>query len=113
VRRQSARALSDLALLVLSVAAALAVAADAQPVRPFVVFAAACLVPGGALLTRLRTGELLSNLALAVTLSFALEIAGSLVLAWSGWWHPEALGILLGASSAGLLLFDLAMLRRA
>ena len=34
-------------------------------------------------------------------------IAGSLILAWSGWWHPGALGLALGGASATLLLGDL------
>jgi uncharacterized membrane protein len=109
--RPSARALSDIALLVLAGCAALVIALDAQPVRPFVVFAAACFVPGGALLTQLRTGETLSDLALAVTLSIALEIAGSLVLAWTGWWHPEVLAIVLGVAATAFLVADLCALR--
>jgi len=100
-------ALYDVLLLALLAAAALVVAADLQPVRPFVLLLAACLVPGGAILTRLRTGEGLTDLALAIGLSLAVEVAASLGLAWSGWWHPVALGVALGAASAGLLLRDL------
>jgi hypothetical protein len=107
VRHASARALSDLVLLALAVAAAVVIVVDARPERPFVVFAAACVVPGGAVLTRLRTGDAMTNFALAISWSLALEIAGSLVLAWSGWWHPEVLGMVLGAASAGLLVADL------
>jgi CHASE2 domain-containing sensor protein len=113
VRVQSARALSDLALLTLTLAAALAVVANATPVRPFVVFAAAVLVPGGALLTKLRTEESITDLALAMGLSLAIDIAGSLILAWSGWWHPVALAIALGAASSALLLADLLEVGRA
>lgn len=110
--RTQARVLPDVALLALLVGAAVVVIADLQPVRPFVVLAAACFVPGGAVLTRLRTGEALTDLALAFGLSFALEIAGSLVLTWSGWWHPAALAIVLGAGSVGLLVTDLLEARR-
>jgi len=112
VSRGPSRVVPDLALLVLAAAAALVVAADLQPVRPFVVFAAACLVPGGAILTRLRTGEPLTEVALTFGLSFAVEIAGSLVLTWSGWWHPEALWIALGIGSVGLLVSDLVRVSR-
>jgi CHASE2 domain-containing sensor protein len=97
----------DVLLLTLLVVTVLVVLADAQPVRPFIVLLAACLVPGGAILTRLRTGERWTDLALAVGLSIAVEIGGSLVLVWSGWWHPEALGVALGAGSAALLVSDL------
>jgi CHASE2 domain-containing sensor protein len=104
--------LQDVALLALLVATVFVVLEDAQPVRPFVVFAAACLVPGGAILTRLRTGEGMTDLALAIGLSLAVEIAGSLALAWSRWWHPEALAIVLAGASAALLLSDLLWTRR-
>ncbi len=99
--------LSDLALLTLLAATAVVVAADVQPVRPFVVLAAACFVPGGAIITRLRTGELLTDVALAIALSLAVESAGGLLLAWSHWWHPEVLGIVLGVVSVVLLVTDL------
>jgi hypothetical protein len=112
VSRLRSPLIPDLVLLVLLAATALVVVADVQPVRPFVVLAAACFVPGGAILTRLRTGEAMTDVALAVGLSLAMEIAGSLVLAWSGWWHPEALGIVLGAGSMGLLVADLVEVRR-
>lgn len=111
--RPRSQALFDLVLLGLLAATALVVIVDVQPVRPFVVLVAACLAPGGAILTRLRTGEGLTDLALAVGLSLAVEIAGSLLLAWSGWWHPAALGLLLGAGSAVLLVSDLVQGSRA
>jgi CHASE2 domain-containing sensor protein len=112
VSRVQPRVLLDVALLALLAATVFVIVAAVQPVRPFVVFAAACLVPGGAILTRLRTGEGMTDLALAIGLSLAVEIAGSLALAWSGWWHPEALGIVLGAASMGLLVSDLLRSRR-
>lgn len=110
--RRELRVVPDFALVALILATALVVIADLQPVRPFVVILAACLVPGGAMLTRLRTGEGLSDLALAVGLSIAVEIIGALLLAWSGWWHPEVLGGVLGAASMGLLVTDLAKASR-
>ncbi len=102
-----AQTLRDVVLLGLMAAAVVAVAADLGPVRPYVVLAAVCLVPGGALLTRLRTGELLTDLALAFGLSFAVEILAGVLLAWSRWWHPFALAILFGAGSAALLVNDI------
>ena len=104
--RSWSRALVDLALLALIGATVAAILAS-SPARPYVVAAAATLVPGGALLTRLRIGDGLTDLALAVGLSLAVDIAGSVALAWAGWWHPEALAIVLGGASAALLLGDL------
>lgn len=106
------RVLCDLGLLGLLAAAATVVTGDVQPVRPFVVFAAALLVPGGALLTKLRTGESITDLALTVGLSLAVEVAGGLILAWSGWWHPVTLAVVLGGGSSALLLRDLLNVRR-
>ena len=111
--RVQSRALLDVVLLLLLASAALTVVAALQPVRPFAVLAAACFVPGVAILTRLDTGKRLIELPLAIGLSIAVEIIGSSVLAWSGWWHPDILGIVLGAASAGLLLIDLARLGRS
>jgi uncharacterized membrane protein len=107
--RLSARALGDLALLALLAAAAVAVAGSLQPARPYVVLLAACLVPGGAILTALgRDHDLLSNIALVVGLSVAVELLGSAALAWAGWWHPDVLAYVLGGISALLLVVDLA-----
>jgi len=105
--RRHVRALLDTLLLALIGATVVVVAAPVQPVRPFVVLAAASLVPGGALLTRLRTGEGMVDVALAIGLSLAIAIGGSAVLAWTNWWHPEVLAGVLGAASASLLVGDL------
>ena len=99
--------LFDLGLVMLVITAMLIVAVDAEPVRPFAVLLAACLVPGGALMTRLRTGDGLTDLALAVGVSFAIDIALSLTLVWSGWWHPEAAGFALGLASLIVLAQDI------
>ena len=103
--------LSDLALLALLALTVLVILADVQPVHR-TCLRRRILVPGGAIVTRLRTGEGLTDLALAIGLSLGVEIAGSLVLTWSGWWHPEALGIVLGAGSLALLTGDLVWDRR-
>ncbi len=106
--RSSSRMLYDLTLLALLAAAAVVIMESSlQPVRPFVILLAACLVPGGAILTLLGRHEALFDLAVAIGLSLTVEILGSCVLAWLGWWHPGALGVVLGGASAGLLVFDL------
>ncbi len=71
--------------------------------RPLLVLAATCLVPGGAVLTRLPTGDALEALGLAVGLSFCIETAGALAMVWTGWWHPFAL-------ATGLILVACVML---
>jgi GT2 family glycosyltransferase len=103
-----ARAIVDIALLALIAVAAVAIVVPVDPVRPFAVFAAACVVPGGALMTRLNVVDDLATAAgVALALSLALLTAGSLALAWVGWLHPELLGLLVGGASGALLAADL------
>jgi hypothetical protein len=108
VERLPPRLLTDLLLLALLAGAVIAVLAPLQTVRPYMVLAAACLVPGGAILTALAVGERLTYFALAVGFSFAVEIAGALALAWSHWWQPDVLGLFLVLGSAPLLVRDVA-----
>jgi hypothetical protein len=105
------RARIDVALLVLCGLAALAIVGALGPARPVVVLLAALFVPGGAALTLLDVSEPLSAAALAVGLSLSLEIAGSLAIVWTTYWHPVVLALVLGAASVALLARDLA--RRA
>jgi uncharacterized membrane protein len=99
-----AAAVIDLGSLVLLACGLAAVAAGSGPVRTVLVLAAAISVPGWALLTLLPATDLLTAVALSVAFSLALEIAGSLVLGWVGWWHPFVLaGVLCGASAVALL----------
>jgi hypothetical protein len=104
------RARIDVALLGLCGLAALAIAGALGPARPVVVLLAALLVPGGAMLTLLEVSEPLSAAALAVGLSLALEIAGSLAIVWTTFWHPVVLALALGAASVALLVRDLVRL---
>jgi hypothetical protein len=102
----------DLALLLLLAAAVIAAVANLTTVRPELVIAAATLIPGWSLLSRLPRTDVLTSAALAVALSLALEIAGSLILGWTHWWHPEALGAVLAAGSAAPLVTRLARVAR-
>ena len=104
--------LVDLALLALAAAAATAIAASIEPVRPFLALAAAAVVPGGALLTRLRVDDALTAVSLAIGLSLAIDIAASLALVWTGWWQPELLAFVIGGLSAALLIEDIRGLLR-
>jgi hypothetical protein len=107
--RRTARAsvVADLTLLALACAAAIVAVADpAGPARPLLVLCAACLLPGGALLTRLRVDDLVTALGLAVGLSMCAEAIGALAMVWTGWWHPVAFAIGLGVVACAALLLD-------
>jgi hypothetical protein len=75
--------------------------------RLLLVLAAACLIPGGALLTRLPVEDVLEAFGLAVGLGFTIEAAGALVMVWTGWWHPFGWVIVLGAVACAVLVLDL------
>jgi len=100
----------DAVLLVLTAAAvAIALLSDGLP-RAALVLAAAISVPGWAVLTRLPRLDLLTSAALAVVISIAIEICGSLVFGWAHWWHPWVLAVVLVAGSASVIARDLVAL---
>lgn len=102
----SRRALVDWALIALVICAAGAAALPLPEVRPFLVAAAAFIVPGAAALTLVDFREPLLAAALSVALSIAIAIIGSLILVWTELWHPVALAIALGSASVVLLFTD-------
>ena len=75
--------------------------------RLLLVLAAACLIPGSALLTRLPVEDVVEACGLAIGLGFAIEAAGALVMVWTGWWHPFGWAIALGAVACAVLAIDL------
>jgi uncharacterized membrane protein len=87
------REIVDGLLLALALAAAVAdiVAAAGSTLRLVLSGLAALFVPGAAILTLLRPRELLEAAATAIGLSLAVEVIGSLVLIWAGWFHPVLL----------------------
>lgn len=98
----------DISLLALGLAAAAAIALGGSGVvRLLIVFVAASLIPGGALLTRLETNDVATALGLALGLSLGVEAVGALVMVWTGWWHPLGFSILLVAAACLLLGSDL------
>jgi len=102
------RGVWDCALLALAALAAASVAVHAPgAVRVTAVLVAACLLPGGALLTLLPGGEAPQTLGYAVGLGLAVETLGALAMIWSGFWHPVAWSILLGGAASCLLATDL------
>lgn len=75
--------------------------------RVLAALAFACLVPGGALITRLPFREPDEVLAMTVVLSLAICAAASLLMAWLGAWHPLRLTAGLAVPSAAVLALDL------
>jgi uncharacterized membrane protein len=75
--------------------------------RVLATVAFACLVPGGALVTRLPFREPEEILAMTLVLSLAILAGATLVMGWLGAWHPLRLTAGLGAASAAVLLLDL------
>jgi hypothetical protein len=108
------RAIGDALLLALaSASVAMRLAGASGAARLVLVFVAACLLPGAALLTRLSVQSTLERCALAVGLSLCVEAAGSLAMIWTGWWHPDAWALALVVASCALIAVDLAATLRA
>jgi hypothetical protein len=102
------RAAVDCLLLLLAAVTAASCLADPHgTVRVLAVLAAACLIPGGALLTRLPVEEPFEAVGLAVGLGFTVEAAGALAMLWIGFWHPVAWALVLGGVACAMLAIDL------
>jgi hypothetical protein len=98
----------DLTLLALTALLIVLIERDINGLlRVLATVAFACLVPGGALVTRLPFREPNEVLAVTVVLSLAILAAATLLMAWIGAWHPLRLTAGLGAASAVVLLLDL------
>jgi hypothetical protein len=76
-------------------------------VRLLLLLAAACLIPGSAVLTRLPVEDTLEAFALAIGLGLTLEAIGALAMIWTGWWHPFGWAILVGVLACAVLALDL------
>jgi hypothetical protein len=99
---------ADCFMLALAVAALAACAIDTRsPARLLLVLAAACVIPGGAVLTRLPTEDVLEAFGLAVGLGFAIEAAGALAMVWTGWWHPLGWALVLVGTACAVFALDL------
>jgi len=68
---------------------------------------ASALVPGTAALVRLELRTLSQCISGIVAVGIAISAAGSVGLAWAGWFHPLYLAVALGAISAPVLGWDL------
>lgn len=98
----------DLTLLAVTALLVVLIARDVGGLpRVLATVAFACLVPGGALVTRLPFREPDEVLALTLVLSLAILAAATLIMAWLGAWHPLRLTAGLSAASGVVLLGDL------
>jgi uncharacterized membrane protein len=101
-------ATADCLLLVLAAATVAVCLADTHSIaRRLRELAAACLIPGGALLTRLPVEDELEALRLAVSLSFCIEAVGTLAMIWTGWWHAFVWALAPVAAACVMLVLDL------
>ncbi|MBL7501410.1 hypothetical protein I6A84_36550 [Frankia sp. CNm7] len=92
---------------VFALAAGLAAMDVTGPVRLVATLVAVVLLPGAAILTRLRTADLAVWFGLAMALSLAVAIVASLLMVWTRQWYPVASGLALGTLSALVLLDDI------
>jgi hypothetical protein len=100
--------IADCALLALAVAAVAVCLLSAHgAARLLLVLLGACLLPGGALLTRLPMEDALEAVALAVGVGFSIEAAGALMMVWTGWWHPYGWGLVLLGAACAMFVLDL------
>lgn len=98
----------DLTLLALTVLLVVLIAGNVHGLpRVLATVGFACLVPGGALATRLPFREPDEILAMTVVLSLTILAAATLLMAWIGAWHPLRLTAGLSAAAAVVLLLDL------
>jgi hypothetical protein len=77
------------------------------PARLIATLVAMSLLPGAAVLTRLPTADPAAWCGLAIAISLAIETILSLLMVWTHQWYPNALGAVLAASSALILLHDI------
>lgn len=103
-----ARGIADALVLTLALAAAAAdiATASASTLRLVLSGLAALLVPGAAVLLFLRPRELVEAAAAAIGVSLAVEVIGSLILVWAGWFHPVVLAGAIALPSGIALAWD-------
>lgn len=98
----------DAGIIALAVAAAASTQIEAgSPVRAVLVFAAFLLVPGWAIVSLLDSGPPVAMLGLAIGLSLGVDVAGSLVLVWTGRFDVLVLTGIVGTVAVALLITDL------
>ncbi|WP_322759680.1 hypothetical protein [Frankia sp. Cr2] len=98
----------DCALLVLAALTGLVAGSGTHsPVRTVLALLATALLPGAAALTTLRLDDVLTWLAVTVSVSLATLTLLAVATVEVGWWNPEALLSCVGLASSGVLAWDL------
>ena len=95
------------ALALIAVACLVNLVSPAGSGRTAVTLLAALIVPGAAVMIRMPISDPVQGVALVVGLSLAVEVAVTLVMAWTGWWHPVAAAAALAGVTAAALAADL------
>lgn len=78
-----------------------------SPVRVLLAVPVAFLLPGAAALTRLPVDGTAEWVGLAVAISLAVDVLTSMVMVWSGWWHPAVLQFVVGLTCCAVLVHSL------
>jgi len=99
--------LDALALLFVPLTALVLLLISSASVKFSCVLIASALVPGTAALVRLELRTLSQTISGIIAVGISISAAGSLGLAWAGWFHPVYLAIAFGAISTPVLGWDL------
>jgi uncharacterized membrane protein len=75
--------------------------------RTIVTLLAALVIPGAPLTIRRPIADPAQGVVLLVALSLAVEVVVTLMMAWTGWWHPVAAAAALAGVTAAVLAADL------
>jgi hypothetical protein len=98
------KSLVALSLVALELVAVVGAFVAPAPVRALLILAAAVAVPGAAITVRLNLGDALTAIGLTVALGLAVDVVASLAMLWSGWFHPVAGAVIVGAASTASLV---------
>lgn len=111
--KSSHRQTFDICLVVLTAAAALVIALDINgPLRWLLVTPAVLLVPGAAIVPALELEDIWAFAGMTVVLSMAVGTAAATLIAWIGWWQPQAIAAVIALVSCAGLLYDVRRIRR-
>ena len=111
--QRRARLAIELGLLLLIGATAVTLlAVPVKGLRIALLFTAAALAPGVAVLRWVEPRRSIPPLGAVIPISLAIDATGSLALIWTGWFHPGALAIAIGGLCAATLIIDLRRHRR-
>jgi hypothetical protein len=101
--RSELRSLVALSLVALELVAVLSAFVAPAPVRALLILAAAVALPGAAITVRLNLGDALTTIGLTVALGLTVDVLVALAMVWTGWFHPVAAAVVVGAASTASL----------